>query len=91
MNKDGKTQGVSHKYFFFLLLFITDFILHDQGFKKGRQIWWRIDGYFGEVLVTIIEKKDNNGSMWYKVQDFEKGVYWAKGKDLKFERPSDKW
>lgn len=41
--------------------------------------------------MTIIEKKDNNGIMWYKVQDFEKGVYWVKGKDLKFERPSDKW
>jgi hypothetical protein len=32
--------------------------------------------------VTIIEKKDNNGIMWYKVQDFEKGVYWGQRKTL---------
>jgi hypothetical protein len=43
------------------------------------------------MLVTTVEVKDCDGIMWYKVEDFEKAVYWVERKDLKFKRPSDKW
>jgi len=43
------------------------------------------------MLVIIVEAKDCDGIMWYKVPDFEKGVYWVAGEDLKFKRPSDQW
>ena len=43
------------------------------------------------MLVTTVEVKDCDGIMWYKVEDFEKAVYWVERKDLKFKRHSDKW
>ena len=90
MNKDSKTQGVSRNHFE-PPHFLTNLTLHAQKIKKGRQVWWRIDGYLGEMLVTTVEVKDCDGITWYKVEDFEKAVYWVERKDLKFKRPSDKW
>jgi hypothetical protein len=34
------------------------------------------------MLVKIVKMKDSGSIMWYKVEDFEKGVYWVEGKDL---------
>jgi hypothetical protein len=65
--------------------------LHIKKFKKGRHVWWKFDGYLREILVKIVGAKGCDGIMWYKVEDFERGVYWVDEKDLKFKRPSDKW
>ncbi len=91
MNKDGKIQGVSLNYFKPSRFFVTNLNLHAQKIKKGRQFWWRIDGYLGEMLVIFVEVKDCDGIMWYKILDFEKGVCWVEGEELKFKRPSEKW
>ena len=43
---------------------MTDFNLHAKTFKKDRQVWWRINGYLGEMLVTDVEVKDCDEIMW---------------------------